>query len=414
MHKPSGPAALLLALPLLAATFDSASWKYSRAIEVQQPDRVQVVPIDNAVYSHARPDLADLRITRNGEETAYVLETLREKIERREIRGSILNKAVVPNSGLRFSLDSAKAGRHSRITFTTPEKNFRQRVRIETSEDGQFWVKARENGYIFDFSQGDTHAAVLTVDYPVSTARYVRATVFGWSNTSSVQDAGLEYWERIPATRDIIATPTPERTEDVKTRASLLILDLAGHVPHDQVRLESEGAAFHRAVEIESSDDRKDWRVVSRGVIFQVADERSLTLQFPERTERYLRLRIFNGDDRPVPVTRVIVETLRRQIRIPAFPLGGGYVLYFGNSGARAPQYDLAAVMARQQPLPEITPSVREWQSNPAYVPPAEEQKPWTERYPGVFYTVLGTAVAGMLVLTLQFLNKIRRQSPEP
>ena len=118
-------------------------------------------------------------------------------------------------------------------------------------------------------------------------------------------------------------------------------------------------------------------------------------------------MRIFNGDNRPVPVQRVYVETLKRVFKfLPA--AAGDLWLYYGNPDARPPVYDLAAVLGRQAPIPETTLVIGEWKTNPDYKPPPGQRKPWSEQHPAVLYTVLGLAVVGMGLVTVRFLSKVR------
>jgi hypothetical protein len=327
------------------------------------------------------------------------------------VPAGVLNKSVVPDTGVQITLDLEKCEdlkRHSRIAFSTAETNFRQKVRIETSDDNRFWLIAREDGYIFDFTQGDHKLSVLTVDYPVSTRRYVRATIFGWTNTDAMTSAWSSFRVERAAERYILDAITPERSEDPETRSSLLKLDLGqAGLPHSQVRLEAGHSDFHRAVELESSDDAKTWRVVTRGTIFQVPGEQSLAISYPERHDRYLRLRIFNGDNRPAPVLRVYVETLKRVFKFLP-PSAGDVWLYYGNPEARPPVYDLAAILSRQAPAQETSPIVGEWMINPDYRTPPGQEKPWSERHPALLYGVLGLAVVGMGLVTVRFLLKVR------
>ena len=58
--------------------------------------------------------------------------------------------------------------------------------------------------------------------------------------------------------------------------------------------------------------------------------------------------------------------------------------------------------------MPETTPAMGEWKINPDYRPPADAVKPWSERYPGVLYGVLGVAILAMGVVTVRFLLKVR------
>jgi len=80
------------------------------------------------------------------------------------------------------------------------------------------------------------------------------------------------------------------------------MLDLAqAGLPHDRVRVEVDRSDFHRGVEVEASNDAKSWMPGRTRTIFQVPGEQSLAISYPEQHERYLRLRIFNGDNRPCP-----------------------------------------------------------------------------------------------------------------
>jgi len=404
-------AGLAAALTLCAGEFDPARWQYRCPVYVDQPDRMQVFALNRGIYERSRPDLGDLRVTRNGLEVPYLLEVLGEKEESHEASASLIDRAVVSGTGLQVTLDSGERKvRHSQIRFVTQETNFRQPVRLEASDDGRFWVTVRENAYIFDFSEGERRAQVLEVDYLVSTRRYLRATIYGWQRTGAVEGARLWLHERQQAVRDVVATPLPTRREDSQTRSTLLELDLGtAGIPHDLVRLESGSRSFHRAVDVDYSDNGKEWRLLRRAVIYQVPGERSLQVAYPERTERYLRLRIFNGDDEPIAVSQLQIEAVRRQVKIPPYPLGGEYFLYFGNPAARPPVYDLSAVLARQEPLPEASPDLRPWQRNPSYQPPPDE-RPWTERHRALFYAVLALSAAGMLLLTVHFLRKLKAE----
>jgi hypothetical protein len=401
----------LCLLSLAAAAFDTSPWQYRSRIQPNDdPASIAVVRLAPEVYVRARRDLADLRIVRGGEEVPYLIETLRGSVEDHELEPAILNKSIAPARGLQITLDLGGHLKHSRLRISTSETDFRQKVRIETGDDNRRWATARDDGYIFDFSKGDRHVAMLSVDYPVSTRRYVRATIFGWTRIAALGRAWLAYHHEQGAERDVVATVAPERTEDVRTKSSLLLLDLkqAG-LPHDRVRLESRDAPFYRAVELEASSDQKNWQYVTSGTVYQIEGESSLSLPFSERHDRYMRLRIFNGDDRPVQVSRVFVEAPARLLRFPMSRGAGDSWLYFGNPDAKPPAYDFAALLARQAPRPEARASLSPIAANPGYRPPPAPVPPWSERHPQLLYATLALAVLVMGYVTVRFLMKVTR-----
>jgi len=402
---------LLLAVPAIQA-LDTARWKVESAIQVPEGSAgIAAVTLSREFYVQSRTDLGDLRVVRGSEEIPYLMDARRGAVEFREIAPPVINQSVAPGRGLQLTLDLGSHFKHSRVRLSTTETNFKQKVRIETGDDGRSWSIARPDGYIFDFSQGDRHMALLTVDYPASTMHYVRVTVYGWMKTDAVRQVWAAYRNEIPAERDVMDSVVPERSEDPETKSSLLLIDLkqAG-VPYDRVRLESE-SHYYRAAELETSKDGKDWRFAATGTIYQTASEPSTGLTFGERHERYLRLRIFNGDDKPIPVKRVVVEATARLLKFPLAAGAGPFYLLTGNPDAKSPSYDLAAVLAREAPQPEIHATLLAPADNPGYRPPPPPVKPWSERYPQLLYGTLAVAILVMGYVTVRFLLKVKSAS---
>jgi hypothetical protein len=391
---------------LLHADFKAPHWKLLRKVAASAPGQVCVVPLDRAVYASSRADLADIRVARDGAEVPYVIETRTGSVEETELRPAILDHSVVPGVGLELTLDLGRTARHNRLRIATEEKNFRIKVRIETSPDGRRWALARADGYVFDFTQGSRKISVLAVEYPLSSRRFVRATFFGWMRTKDVTTAWLTDYREQPAEWQTIATARPVRTEDHQT--SVVVLDLgAARLPHCRMRVETDAPLFHRACEIESSPDRKEWSYVGTGVVYRFPEEESTALSFCEQWDRYVRLRIFNGDNRPLPVQQVVFETLERRVKFLT-DAAGGYALFYGNPDAKAPAYDLGAILARGKPIPELVLAAGPEERNPVYIPPPPPVKPWSDRYPAVLYATLAIAILGMGYVTVRFLLNVR------
>ncbi len=402
---------VLFSVPAIQA-LDTTRWQAQSAIQVPEGSiGIAAVKLTREIYVQSRAELGDLRVVRGGEEIPYMIDARRGAVEFREIAPPVINQSVAPGRGLQLTLDLGSHFKHSRIRLSTSETNFKQKVRIETGEDGRSWSIARQDGYIFDFSQGDRHMAVLAVDYPASTMRYVRVTVYGWMKTDAVRQVWAAYRNELQAERDVMDTVVPQRSEDPETKSSLLLIDLkqAG-VPYDRVRLES-GSHYYRAAELETSKDGKDWRFAATGTIFQTASEPSTGLTFGERHERFLRLRIFNGDDKPIPVKRVAVEATVRLLKFALAAGAGQPYLFTGNPDAKAPSYDLAAVLAREAPQPEVRATLLAPAGNPGYRSPPPPVKPWSERYPQLLYGTLAVAILVMGYVTVRFLLKVKSAS---
>jgi hypothetical protein len=400
------PTGLLLCAVLLQADFQASSWRYRRPLAVDAEARLAVINIDRDTYIHSNPDLADLRVTNGLDEVPYVIEKMAGSHQRREVSSGALDQGVNASGDLELTVDVGTDQHHNGIRLSTPRINFRQRVSVATSDDGRRWTRVRDDGYIFDFSQDARKVSMLNVTYPLSSRRYVRLTVYGWNDPKAVAECFVTLEENTPPVRDLMATLKVQPQQEAKTQSTLFTWDLGlPGIPHDELLLDVDTPAFQRAAAVESSQDGKEWFSLGLGVLSRFRKEQSLTLDFPESHERYLRLRIYNRDDRPIEVKSAGLNVIRTRVKFK-LAFGGAYWLYYGNPDAHAPSYDLRNLLAREAPAPEAEFAAGTEGMNPAYREKPPPAKPWSEQHPTVLYVTLALAVLGMGTVTVRFLKK--------
>ncbi len=386
---------LFAAASLLRADFDPQHWQTRTPIVVKQPAPVSAIVIDPAVYNASRARLRDLRIVRAGVEVPYRVEVLSARREQIEFQPAILNKTAVPSTGVQAVLDLNGHPAHNRLRIATTQHNFKEAVRIETSDDGRTWAIARDDALIFDITTAGRKTSALTVDYPVSTRRYVRVTIPGWRDPADLASAWLTYYKEASAVRDTVSTLTPSAAEDPKAQTTSLVADIGFQgLAYDRLNLIVEPGAFSRSVEVSTSSDLKEWSFAGQGVVSQ----EQLWIEFPEQWNRYVKVTIFNRDNAPLKVTRVSLSALRRLLRFPSMATGP-YWLYSGNPDAKQPSYDFAGL------APAPTLSLGAPEPNPQYRPPTQ---PWSDRNPRLLNFILIAAVAIMGFITIRFLRKIK------
>ena len=195
----------------------------------------------------------------------------------------------------------------------------------------------------------------------------------------------------------------PAISQETNTHTTLVLADTGFEgLPHDRVQLVIDPGQFYRSVKVESSLDARKWRPIGEGFIFRTEDMGAFTISFAEQWDRYLRMRIINGDNPPLVVRQVILSTNHRVVEFPA-EATGQYWLYYGSPGARLPSYDFAQTRPlRVQP---VTVELGAQENNPGY---RENQKPWTDQRPEVLYAVLAAAILGMGFIAVRFLLKVR------
>lgn len=356
--------------------------------------------------------LVDVRIVRDGIEIPYLIRALDGKREEVEIRSEISNRSA-SDEGVQATLDTGGNLRHNRVRLAVNRTNFKQTVRIETSSDGKQWDVARTDGLIFDTPEGDQHTEALTVDYPASTQRFVRVTILGWKNPSDLASIRLTCYGEAAEVRDVLMETAPAFHEEEQTKAAIWTSDTGYEgLPRDSVAIvewasgEQAGAGFfYRTAEVETSRDGMIWTYAGQGEFSRTAINESLAIAFPEHWDRYLRLRIHNGDNPPILLKRLALRACRREF-VFATNAPGRYWIYYGNPAAKQPSYDFARVISAAAKPEEASLGAQE--QNPVYVPPEPPLRPWTDRHPAMLYTILSAAILGLGYGSVKFLLSLR------
>ena len=154
--------------------------------------------------------------------------------------------------------------------------------------------------------------------------------------------------------------------------------------------------------------ERKNpWKSMHRGVLYRTRYKKkisaSLQLEGLKAPYRYLQLRVYNGDNPPLQLSRVVIFRRDTSLVFQA-QHGQTYALIGGNSKARPADYDLAKAVrgVDEFTLPVVHPG------ESAMLEPEEEMIPWSERHGGVILIVLIFAVG----VTLRFILKNLRGLP--
>ena len=401
------PGSLLICTLLLRADFQPSRWKYRRQVPADAGPTIRVLNLDRDIYVHSNPDLSDLRVLRGEDEVPYVLEKMSGSHEWQEVSNSVLDQGVTASGDLELIVDVGKDRRHNGVRLATPKINFRHSVSVSTSDDRRTWARVRDDGYIFDFSRDERHASVRDVTYPVSTRRYVRVTVYGWNDPSAVTACWVTLEDNKPPVRDTMAWLKAEPQPEPKTQSTLYTWDLGiPGIPYEDLWLDVETSAFQRAALVETSRDGKEWTAKGQGVLSRFRKEQPVAIDFSESHERYLRLRVYNRDDRPLAIKAAALRVIRTRVKLQQ-DVRGSYWLYYGNADSHAPSYDMRDLLRHDAPSPEfvIRPSAEE--GNPAYREKPEPAKPWSEQHPEILYVTLALAVVAMGIVTVRFLRKV-------
>ena len=401
---------LIITCAFAYADFTPSAWQYRKPIhpEVRPANSAR---IDRDVYFIAREDLADLRIVHGVEEVPYLIVTATSQVKEQDVPATMQDRAVT-TEGVEAVMAFARVVPHNRLTILSGISNFRHKVQLYASPDGRAWALIKKDAYLFDFTADEHHASLLTIDYPTSTRRFLKVVIEGAKDPAILSGASVLLREERPAAwQEIGKFADPSPIEDDKRHATSYDIDFgAPGAPRDRVLLTIADPAFHRSVSTEWRDNGKDWMSDSFGTVYRTEGSESLQVPVGGRRARYLRVTLYHGDDKPLKLKSITVESIARDVIFPS-QNAGEYWLYFGNPNARSPSYDLPMVLAKGTLDNAVSVTAEGRQENPGYKPPEPPVKPISERYPGLLYGVLGVAVLGLGYFTLRFMQGVKDSS---
>lgn len=407
---------LLLSTALLLGDFELTHWKYFKPIQTggAPAKRLVAIRIDNEVIAQSESLDRELRVIEDPTaEIPFSLATDSDEAtdnERSKVR--VFNKGVREGKYQQFVCDlDAIAHTTNRLQIETSSHDFTRRADVEGSNDQNHWLSLAKWLHVFDWSEGKK----LKLEFPDSTHRYLRVVL--WLDGGKPLDiTSVEAVRHERRSGELEEVPVKQRSRLLLTpeKWSEWVFDFQHKHPLvNRCVFKVGNSNFRRRMELATSDDAKQWSAGPRLEIFRTTSgtfkDEFTTLETNALNHRYLRVRIFNGDDRPLDLTGIVFHRFVRRALFEFEP-GRSYRLFYANAEAQAPSYDLTAF---QNPLrgKVLTPArLGPQQDNPDFVP-AQERKAWSERHPQVLWVVLIVVVIGLGLLVFRGVKSMGKSA---
>ncbi len=407
-------AVLLLAV---AATPEIRYFHYQRPVENAARSGQTCLALDAGIYSHAAPQLADLRLYRDNAETPYVI--------RQDAPVEAERQSIAPlNLGVRGGqtvFDAELPDVHySDLELAITGEDYIATVTVSGSR-AQTGSETRIGAFtVFDLTRQKLGRSTV-LHLPESDFRYLHFSVAGPLKPESITGLSVE---RLPASKPKYVTVAETAEDTKKGRASVLEFTVPAHVPVDRIAFTpgAQPALFSREVSISvasatapgSADGVEPERpVTGAGSLIRVhstqgghkIDEERLTIDAPAvdfATATKWTVTIDNGDDAPLALERARIEMLERRLCFEGVA-GAHYALYYGDAALTAPLYDYATLFTPQADAARAAAGTE--QANPAYQPRPDE-RPFTEKHPALLWVALVAAVAMLGGIALRSVKR--------
>jgi hypothetical protein len=404
--------AAVLLLAAVAASPDSRYFRYERP--VQRSSGQSCMALDPAIFAHAAPQLADLRLYRDGAETPFVVRVAAST--------QTEQKGVAPlNLGLRGGqvvFDAAMPdGAYSDIQLAITARDFIATVTVSGSQTEAGGAETKIGSYtIFDLtSQRLGRSTVLHL--PVSDYRYLHFGISGPLQPESVTSLSAGSPPASPPTYQKVAESAQVEQKD---HSSVLEFTVPAHVPVDRIVF-SPGASpaqFSRDVSVAVAPVSAPRSIDAApppppatfsGDILRVhslqngrpIDEERLAIDAPQfdfDTPAKWTVAIQNGDDAPVSLKSVRLQMLQRTLCFDADG-NSSYLLAYGDPALSPPRYDYATLFSLQPNAAQIAAGAE--QPNPAYQPRPDD-RPFTEKHPALMWVALAAVIAVLAAIALR------------
>lgn len=431
------PLLLLLAGPVEATQLEEQwrNWSHLRPIDLERTTGnldLAAIPIDDAVYEHALPNLDDLRIVNAaGEEVGYAI-WIAVPDSRQEWRtAGLLDAGFVVGQYTQVVADLGTSNLlHDRLELDlgSDVRDWLGWVEVAASPDRATWRVVKDRAPIFRFSDQsfDLRQTALGVRYSATRDRWLRIRILTGDREIPIRSAKVCEDRNRPEKLTSVRTTLRKAADRTDQRSQWTTPETASLGPMTAVSFTTDRREFHRPVEISVSDDGETWRQIGRGLVYRiepasapranqgadmvedaVATEEatrtateSLRVRFPSTSARYWRISVDDRDDSPIPD---LEPTLERPVVTVVFPADPetNYRMLYGNHLASRPAYEISQIKTPAELEDASLGSLGTVTANQQYV----SGDPFTERHPVVLWLALLSVVAVLGFLAIKTLR---------
>jgi hypothetical protein len=367
-------------------------FKQVRAVSIPKPDHQAYVVIDTAIWTHARPDLSDLRLYDGNVQMPYQLVSENASTTAQELEAKMLNLSQHGDHA-EFDLDVSPVTEYNRIRLAIDRKDFVITASIAGGDTlggaSTLWPSPST---LFDFSRENLGSNSI-IAMPLWSFRYVHVRLSPGILAKDVKQATVANIQEKKASWTDAGTC---RANGELKRVSVFTCDIPTAIPVDRIQFDipADRVNFRRQITIVNEKGMQIAagnisRVrINRGGASAISEDLTANV-FGEYTGR-LTVNVDNGDDPPLPIRQIRPQSVERRLYFE--PQGKSSLkLYYGDEKLAAPVYDYAKLF-HEDPTATSAQLGNE-RANATYVTRPDE-RPWSERHKAVLWAAMLLAVA--------------------
>ena len=396
--------ALIVAAAVASTQEPSLSYfTNARDLRISQPGLQNYFAVDEEIWNHAHPDLADLRIYDGESQVQYALSEQRGGISSQEQSARILNLGSV-GGHTEFDLDMGQIGEYDRIRLNLDAKDFVVTASLAGgNEPGAKTTTQLPAATLYDFTREELGSNPV-LKLPASSFHYLHVKFSAGISPAQVKGASVYNLQETKAVwTGVGSCSAPSQI----ARTTVLTCNSPLRVPVDRVRFEVDPKQvnFRRAVVLSDASDHHYGtggitRVrMNRGGTTVLSEE--LDVPIGARSSGQLKITVENGDNPPLTISGVQLLSVERRVYFD--PQGKSLLrLYYGDNKLDSPVYDYARFFKADPAAAKA--GLGPGNHNQAYSGRPDD-RPWSERHTAVLWLAMLLAVAVLAALAIRGLK---------
>jgi hypothetical protein len=400
-------------------------FRYQRAVTLPTGPGQSCAILDPAVFPQAGPSLKDVRLYQDNREIPYAI-TLSEPQQPDS------DVATIRNLGLRgrnivFDLEMPNRP-YTELTLDLPEQNFIATATVSGTRDPNYTNQTQLGEFtLFDLTSQhlsrNTTIHLQETDLPYLHIELAISPATG-THTLDTSPQALQNMVQsvtVPPSREaqsLYTTAAESTSITQRGRQSLTTFSLSERIPIERVSFTlapTFKANFSRDVSITdhpmaTANPADSLGETLSGTILRVhltqagREIRQEQLSVPAtlgsnmQSSARVEVAVNNGDDTPLPITAIRLETRQRKICFDA-PADQPLTLFYGDVALTAPQYDYTRLFS---PSSEFrTAKLGPEQLNPAYRD-RPDARPLTDRHPHLLWIALLVVICVLAIVAIR------------
>jgi hypothetical protein len=375
-----------------------------RDVQISQPDRQNYLVVDEEIWAHARPDLADLRLYDGQAQVQYALSEQYGGLSTEQQDAKILNLGSIAGH-TEFDIDVGAITEYDRVKLRLDAKDFVATASVAGANAlGQGPTTELGSSTLYDFTR-EALGSNTTLKLPPSSFRYLHAKLSSGIRPQQVKAATVSNVHQKQAGWTNVGSCAPP---EQKPRSTVITCDLPDKVPLNRIRFQVAPSQvnFCRGVNILDGKgllvgigDISRVRIDRAGMLVTSED---LAVNVIAKPTGRLTITIDNGDNPPLHLTTVQPLSVERRIYFD--PQGKTSLkLYYGDQKPSAPVYDYARFFHLDESA--VPSSLGPGAHNDAYTGRPDE-RPWSERHPAVLWAAMLLALAALTAVAIRGLKQ--------